>query len=135
MTEEIETDAPDPNLKYVYLKRDIAWYLTLLLLILVTCSPGPLCFLYYLSTVPDVTWQRGDLTYDRLWMVRAPGPAGLGYERQRVKQSLADDRVCVANTVRYFLWQAAGEAAEGVRFSQVFRETANGWQPTGESCN
>jgi len=131
MADNIEPE----ELKKIYLKRDIAWYLTLLLLILVTCMPSPLCFLYYLSTVPDVTWQRGDLTYDRVWMARRRGPVGLGYESQRVSERRDDGQVCVTNTVRYLLWEEAGEAAEGAKFSRLFTRTDHGWQPTGEECD
>ena len=105
--------------------------------VLVACMPGFLCALYYLSTVPDVTWQRGQqgLTIDRVWMARARrSPVGIGYESQRVTRAIADDKVCVTNTIHYFLWSDAGEAADGANYSRLFAKTDYGWQATGETC-
>ena len=132
MTENTAQVSSQPTLQ-----QNIAWYLTLLLITLVACMPCTLCSLYYLSAVPDITWHRGsyDLTVDRIWMARLRGPVGVGYETQRVTETIADDQVCVTNTIRYFLWSDAGEEAEGAEFSRLFAKTPQGWRATGEVCN
>jgi len=131
-TEQTEQEAPQPTLQ-----QNIAWYLTLLLITLVACMPCTLCSLYYLSTVPDITWRRGryDLTVDRIWMARLRGPVGLGYETQRVTRTISADQVCVTNTIRYFLWSDAGEETGGTEFSRLFGKTETGWRATGEGCD
>jgi hypothetical protein len=116
------------------LKQDVAWYLTLLLVIMVACLPGFLCSLYYLSTVPDVTWQRGDLTYDRVWMARERAPVGIAYETQRIHENISAEEICVVNTIRYFLWNEVEGGDQNSRYSQLMVKTDNGWQSNGQSC-
>jgi len=118
-------------------KQDLAWYLTLLLIVLVTCTPGPLCSLFYLSRVPDVTWQRGreNLTVDRIWMARLRrGPIGVGYETQRITQTFSETDLCVTTTIRYFLWSDAGDDTTGTTYHLRYTKIGPNWQPTGASC-
>ena len=120
------------------LQQNIAWYLTLLLIIMVACMPGVLCSLYYLSTVPDITWQRGtdDLTVDRIWIERIRGPVGIGYETQRIKERLSDDEVCIKTTIRYYLWRTSRrDPVEGATYHQIHAKTQYGWQSTGQPCD
>ena len=139
MTEETPSAETDSNLTSAVVRQQtITWYLTLLLIAMVACMPGAMCSLYYLSTVPDVAWTRGreGLTVDRIWMARARrGPVGLGYETQRITDTLADEALCVTTTVRYLLWSSAGSDAEGATYQHKFTQTDYGWQSTGESCN
>jgi hypothetical protein len=137
--EEIEylEEEPDPLSPSQKLKEEVGFYASLLLIILVTCAPGFLCSLYYLSTVPDVTWQRGNdgLIIDRVFMVRARrSPIGLGYETWRVSETLSNDEVCVTISIRYLLWSDAGDEAQGARVSQRFTRGQSGWQARGQPC-
>ena len=137
--EEIEylEDEPEPLSLSEKLKEEVGFYASLLLIILVTCAPGFLCSLYYLSTVPDVTWQRGDkdLTIDRVFMLHVKrSPVGLGYETWRVSETLSDDEACVAISIRYLLWSDAGDEAQSAKVSQRFARGQSGWQATGQPC-
>lgn len=137
--EEIEylEEEPEPRSTSERLKEEVGFYASLLLIILVTCAPGFLCSLYYLSTVPDVTWQRGDdgLTIDRVFMLHLKrSPVGLGYETRRVSDTLSDDEVCVTTTIRYLLWSDAGDEAQGAKVSQRYARSQSGWQTTGQPC-
>lgn len=119
-------------------QQNLAWYLTLLLLTAVACMPGILCSLYYLSTVPDITWQRGsrNLTMDRIWMARVRGPIGIGYQSQRVSEVYNDSRVCVLNSVQYYLWRRPRrEAVENGSSKIVYILNEGQWQSSGESCD
>lgn len=115
--------------------QEIGWYFSLLLVILVACLPGLLCSLFYLSTVPDVTWRHGELAYTRVWMVQEKGPIGLALERQRVQNRPAADQACVRTIVRYLFWQQPDEAGRNSRYSRLYSHTDQGWQATGQRCS
>ena len=116
---------------------NLGWYFSLVMVFLFICSPGVFCSLYYLSIVPDVTWQRGsrDLTLDRVWMVQSRGPIGIGYQSQRVSDEIAEDQVCVANTVRYFLWRRPKQTEiENTQSKTRFVLHTGRWQSASDPC-
>lgn len=132
MTEETVSTPEQPTFQ-----ENVAWFFTLLLIILVACLPGFLCSLFYLSTVPDVTWQRGreDLTIDRIWMARLRGPVGIGLESQRVTDRINETQICVATNVRYLLWRDPdNESLENAKYSRIYHLTDQGWQMTADTC-
>ncbi|MFQ5612622.1 MAG: hypothetical protein ACE5H9_10870 [Anaerolineae bacterium] len=118
------------------LRQNISWYGSLLLVLIIAIVPTALCGLFYLSRVPDVTWRRGDLTHDRLWLARVPQPIGLGFESQRPATSYSDHEVCVEVNVRFLLWSRPGDFRQdqNVSYSQVLVLTERGWQPNGQDC-
>lgn len=135
---EVETFEQPDDAKKPTAQDNLTWYLTLLLLTLVACMPGVLCSLYYLSTVPDVTWQRGDhnLTMDRIWMAQVSGPIGIGHQKQRVTEVYEDDRLCVADSVQYYLWrQPRREEVDNGSSETVYVMQNGRWQSSGEACN
>ena len=135
MDEERKPEYPPAGPTPEKLKQDLAWYLTLLLIIMVACLPGFFCSLFYLSTVPDVTWRRGELTYDRLWMAREDGPVGIAYESQRINERLSDEEVCVVNKLRYFLWTEVEGGNQNAQYSQLMTKTEQGWRSSGQTCS
>jgi hypothetical protein len=116
------------------LKEQLNWYLTIITLVLFVVIPPILCSLFYLSQVPEVSWERADnLTFDRIWMYRERRPLGIAYQSQRVIQEYSPTEVCVENSLMFFLWSRAKEAREA---SSSHRMTLGerGWQATGEEC-
>ncbi|MFQ5575816.1 MAG: hypothetical protein ACE5G8_02380 [Anaerolineae bacterium] len=115
--------------------QNITWYLTLLTILLLVLLVNGLCFIFYLSTVPGVTWQRDELTYSRVFLARLRGPAGIGYQTQTVSRTLPDGRVCVTNRVRYIMWRRDPQTQRpNTRFSHLLAHTPSGWQSTGQPC-
>ena len=116
--------------------ENLSFFLTLLLIILLALVPTCLCGLFYLSRVPDVTWQRGALSYNRLWLADVRGPAGLGFESQWVSKEYSPTEVCVENSVRFFLWSAPpGSANQDVAYNQRWVLQDGDWQPSGKNCH
>ena len=136
MADDTETPEAHPAPNPAQFQETISSILTILVIILVITTPCLSCSLYYLSTVPDVTWQRGsrDLTIDRIRMVDVRGPIGIAYETHRVDDVIDNEQVCVTSRVRYFLWRTPKEAIENASFSQLYRATEAGWQATTEPC-
>lgn len=115
-------------------QENLNWYLSLLVLFLFIVVPPILCSLFYLSQVPDVTWERNDsLTYDRIWLHRDRRPVGLGYQSQRVVVEFSDVEVCVENKLRFFLWGRSQSAEPGVS-SRRMVYIDHQWQPGAEAC-
>ena len=116
-------------------KRDFGWYATLLALLLMFLTLNGLCFLFYLSRVPDITFRRDELTFTRLFLARSDGPAGIGLQTQRVTQTLPDDRRCVTVAVRYYMWKRTPQTEnQNTTYSHLFAKTPYGWQSTGQPC-
>lgn len=116
------------------LKEQLNWYLTIVTLFLFVAIPPLLCSLFYLSQVPEVTWERTDnLTYDRVWMYRERRPLGIAYQSQRVVEEYSPTEVCVKNDLTFFLWGQAKEA-RGASSSRKLALGESGWQATGEEC-
>lgn len=116
------------------LKEQLSWYLTIVTLFLFVAIPPLLCSLFYLSQVPEVTWERADnLTYDRVWMYRERRPLGIAYQSQRVVKEYSSTEVCVENNLTFFLWGQAKEA-RGASSSRKLALGESGWQATGEEC-
>lgn len=116
-------------------RENLNWTLSLLLALVTLVVPTLLCGLLYLSRVPDVTWQRGDLTYDRVWLARTRRPVGVALESQRVKLEYSEREVCVESHVRFFLWNRSPNlAGQNVVYNQIMVLTDAGWQASGQAC-
>ncbi|MEM7032712.1 MAG: hypothetical protein AAF629_24375 [Chloroflexota bacterium] len=129
---EPQDEAPKPTIA-----DNFTWYFSLVLIVLVVCSPCMVCSLFYLNSVPDITWQRGsrDLTMDRIWMAQSQGPIGIGYQWQRVDAEISDTEVCVSNAVRYFLWRRPKLTdIESVETKTVFALQNGRWQSASKPC-
>jgi hypothetical protein len=117
------------------LERHLNRYVSILLLLVVAVVPTIMCGLLYLSRVPDVTWQRGELTYDRVWLARTRRPVGIGYETQRIRGQFGEGGVCVENKVRFFLWSRSPDLnGLNAAYAQSMVLTEYGWQATGQAC-
>ena len=74
----------------------------------------PFCLILF-AIRGDVSWRRGVLTQDRLWLVAAePGQgsaAGVAYSATRLVASPAEPQgaVCARTTVYFFLWRGQSE--------------------------
>ena len=125
------TQAPSPSFK-----ENIIWYFSLLLTLTIICMSLGICSLVYLSQVPDITWRRGDTTYDRIFMVEIEGPAGIGHEAQRTTQTLSDNEICVTTTLSYYLWQEDTEIkTPNTTFSYIFIRSGQKWMITEKECS
>lgn len=116
------------------LQQELNWYLSLVVIFLFIVVPPLLCSLFYLSQVPDLSWERNDgLTYDRIWLHRDRRPAGIGYQNQRVIAEYSDTEVCAETRLRFLLWGDSREA-EPATNSRTLVLVDNRWQPSGEAC-
>lgn len=115
-------------------QEEINWYLSLLVLVLFLVVPPILCSLFYLSRVPDITWEGDDnLSYTRIWMYRERRPLGIAYESRRVVKQYSATEVCVQNNLRFFLWGKSSEAEPvTARHTMVFLN--NRWQLAAGGC-
>lgn len=115
-------------------QETLNWYLSLVVLVLTLVVPPVLCGLFYLSQVPDITWNRGDgLTYDRIWLHRDRRPVGIGYQSHRVIATYSNTEVCVENRLRFLLWGKSPNAQPSTS-SQMMVLTATQWHPNGQAC-
>jgi hypothetical protein len=116
------------------LQEKLNWYLTIFVLGLTIILPPILCGLFYLSQVPDISWERDNgLTSDRIWMYRERRPLGIAYQGQRVLWESSPTEVCVETKLRFLLW-GSSRLAEPATSSQKMILIDNKWQPTGERC-
>ena len=116
------------------LQQNVNRYLSLVVLFLLIIAPPILCSLFYLSQVPDVTWERNDgLTIDRIWLYRDRRPVGIGYQSQRVTAEYSRSEVCVQTKLRFLLWGKSGRATPATT-SRMLVRVDNRWQPSGEPC-
>lgn len=110
------------------------WYLTLFVLALTLIVPPILCGLFYLSQVPDISWERNNgLTRDRIWMYEERRPLGIGYQGQRVLYEYNDTEVCVETKLRFLLW-GDSRIAEPATTSQKMVLVDDHWESIGEKC-
>ena len=115
-------------------QEKLNWYLSIIVLALLTIAPPILCGLFYLSQVPDITWKHDDgLTLDRIWMHRERRPLGIGYQGQHVLYKYSDTEVCLETKLRFFLWGESRIAEPGTRNQKMILIDGD-WQPTGERC-
>ena len=77
----------------------------------------PFCLVLF-AIRGDITWNRGSLTQDRLWLVNLaaePGQeaaAGVAYSATRLvtpAAALAPGALCARTTVHFFLWRGRSE--------------------------
>lgn len=115
------------------LKERLNWYLALIVLFLFAVIPPALCGLFYLSQVPDVMWQRSEVSYDRIWLYRERRPVGIGYQSHRITESYSDTELCVENKLRFFLWGESSKAQPATTRQRMVLNDGQ-WQPTGEPC-
>lgn len=82
----------------------VAWLLAMLVP-LVACA---------LIARGEVTWQRDELTYDRLAVINQAEAVGLAYERTRVTsdERKAGGPICLVTRVDYWLIRGQAEPAE-----------------------
>jgi len=77
----------------------------------------PFCLVLF-AIRGDVSWRRGDLTQDRLWLVSGePGQgsaAGVAYSATRLVASPAAPAgaLCARTTVYFFLWRGSSETVQ-----------------------
>ena len=118
------------------LKENIIWYLSLLTVVVIACGSLSLCAIFYLSQVPDVTWQRDELTHDRIFLANVKGPAGIGHEARRLSRTISENEVCVTTTIRYYMWKQNRDTKDqNTVYSFIFIRTgANNWQATSNPC-
>ncbi|RME72340.1 MAG: hypothetical protein D6784_13710 [Chloroflexi bacterium] len=113
-------------------QQDLAWYLSLVVLVLFVVVPPVLFGLFYLSQVPDITWERDDqLTFDRIWLHRDRRPAGIGYQSRRVVEQYSDTAVCVENKLRFLLWRQSSTAQPATTTQKMVR-VGKRWQVQGD---
>jgi hypothetical protein len=116
------------------LQEKLNWYLTIFVLALTVILPPILCGLFYLSQVPDISWQRNNgLTSDRIWMYRERRPLGIAYQGQRVIWEYSPTEVCVQTKLRFWLWNRSRLASPATA-SQKMILVDDQWQPTGQKC-
>lgn len=73
----------------------------------------------------------GELTPNRIWVVREGDIQGLGWSTGRVVAgSRSGPRVCVRTKVSFLLWRADGPA-QPADFCDCFQRSGGGWQPAG----
>jgi hypothetical protein len=115
-------------------QQELNWYLSLGVVFLLIIVPPMLCGLFYLSQVPELTWQRNDgLTFDRIWLYRERRPQGIGYQRARVVAEYSPTEVCVENRLRFLLWAKSTQTQPATTRYPMVRSDG-GWQATGEDC-
>ena len=122
---------PDPPGKF---QQKFNFFLSLVVIFLLIVVPPMLCGLLYLSRVPDVTWERSDgVSFDRIWLYRERGPAGLAYQSRRTIATYNPTEICAQNKLRFWLWRKSAQALPSVS-SQRMILVEGRWQPTGEAC-
>ncbi len=76
----------------------------------------------------EIAIHRGSLTETRLWLVREPGNAGLGFSSGRMVQGgLGETAACVATRVRFVLWRSDG-SLQHADFCECFERDGEAWQ-------
>ena len=105
------TRAPSPPKRDSYLDQPLsrAGCIGGLLVWAVVMSLPIVVFL--LALRGEVSWRRGDFSYDRVFLLNEVDAAGLGYERARVIRDdrPADGPVCVSTRVTYWTIRGKGE--------------------------
>ena len=89
----------------------------------------------------EVSWRRGPIVEDRLWLVNlngAPGEesaSGLAYSATRLVSNPAavEGRVCARTHVYFWLWRGRGDAADYCECYQPRPAPRSGYDPAG-SC-
>ena len=115
-------------------QQELNWYLSLAVVFLLVIVPPILCGLFYLSQVPELTWERDDgLTFDRIWLYRERRPQGIGYQRARVTADYSFTEVCVETRLRFWLWGNAAQAEPATTRHQMVLVDGR-WQSTGADC-
>lgn len=73
----------------------------------------------------EVTWQRGELAGDRLFLIMERRQRGLGWEHvgSTGQAPATGGQVCTRTTVRYYLWEGQGE---NITYCECYRQTATG---------
>jgi hypothetical protein len=84
--------------------RNLGFILFIIVWLLVMTLP---CFAFVLASRGELSWDRSEHDWDRIWLLQERNQKGLGYQAERVisDQSSSGGPICVRNSVRYFLWQ------------------------------
>lgn len=67
------------------------------------------CFGLTLVLQRELTWQRGPLEVERVWLINETDMAGLAYSSTRINISTPEGQTCVQTSVTFWLWRGASE--------------------------
>jgi hypothetical protein len=72
------------------------------------------CLAFALAARGELSWDRGEHDWDRVWLIQERAQQGLGFQSERVieDRSASGGPVCVRNTVRYWLWKGAAAGSD-----------------------
>ena len=91
--------------------RSLGYGLLLLAWLFVMTVP---CLAFALAARGELSWERSDHDWDRIWLIQERTERGIGYQAERLlsDQSATGGPICIRNSVRYYLWQGATSGSD-----------------------